>query len=566
MRRIARNTRRVGALAGALAGLTLAASATPATGSAGMQSIVMDDAEIVYASPERLDATMAELKAIGVDRVRVSVYWRLIAPQPERKERPSFGPAGPASPAGYPADHWDRYDRIVVSARKHGIGLLFSLTGPSPLWATGSPERRDIEETYEPNPDDFRSFAEAVGRRYSGEYREETQAPPPSGGGGLLGGEPQQQPAPQGELIPRVDTWSVWNEPNHPGWLTPQWLPDPRAATLPLIPVAGRLYRGLVDAAWDGLARSGHASDNILLGETAPRGHPQQGLTRAVRPLEFIRELYCVDRRLRPYQGEDAQVRGCPGSRQAMVEQHPGLFASAGWAHHPYALEQAPGESDDHRDNAVLADTDRLVRTLDKILGQHGQSKRFPIWMTEYGYQTDPPDPTLGIPWSRQAAYLNEAEHIAYRNPRIASSAQFLLVDDGPLRQFEPSDPRYWGTFQSGLKTGAGRQKHAYAAYQRVIDVTRRVRRGRSARIFGQFRPAADGEHLTARLEYRRRGSRRWSKVRTLSTTNPKGFLRTTHRPRGTGYYRLIWIEPGSGRELRTRSARVTVLRARARR
>lgn len=564
MRRIATTTRRGAPLAWALAALSLT-GAGPAAASAGMESVAMDDSETVYVSPERLDATMAELKAIGVDRVRVSVYWRIIAPQPERKERPSFGSAGPASPAGYPADHWDRYDRIAVAARKHGLGLLFSITGPSPLWATGNPERRDIEDSYEPNPDDFRSFVEAVGRRYSGEYREETSAPPPTQGGGLLAPQPQQQPAPQGELIPRVDAWSIWNEPNHPGWLTPQWLPDPRGATLPLIPVAGRVYRGLLDAGWAGLVASGHGSDVVLLGETAPRGHPQQGLTRAVRPLEFIRELYCVDRRLRPYQGEDARVRGCPGSRQAMVEQHPGLFSAAGWAHHPYALEQAPGEGDSHRDNVVLADTNRLVRTLDKLLGQHGQSTRFPIWMTEYGYQTDPPDPTLGVSWSRQAAYLNEADHIAYRNGRIASTAQFLLVDDGPLRQFQPSDPRYWGTFQSGLKTDAGRPKSAYAAYQRVIDVTARVRKGRAARIFGQLRTAADGQALTARLEYRRRGRRKWGKVRTLTTSNPKGFLRTTHRPPATGYYRLVWIEPGTGRSLPTRTARVTVLRARAR-
>lgn len=549
-----------------IAALSLAAL-IPAAASASpsQESIVMDDAEIVYASPERLDATLGELKSMGVDRVRVSVYWRLIAPSPEQKEKPSFGSAGPASPAGYPREHWDRYDRIVLLARKHGLGLLFTLTGPSPLWATGSPERRDIEDTYEPKAADFREFVTAVGTRYSGTYRDEAEAPPPRQEGGLLGNDEQVQ-APEGELLPRVDHWSVWNEPNHPGWLTPQWLPDPRSRSLPLLPAAARIYRDLLDGAYSGLEASGHGGDQILLAESSPRGLDQRGLTRAIRPLEFIRELYCLNRAFRPFQGGDAQVRGCPGTRAAFVEQHPGLFRSTGWAHHPYALEQAPSDTDPQRDNVVLGDLSRLTRTLDRIFRTHGQRQRLPIWLTEYGYQTDPPDPTIGIPWSRQAAYLNEADYIAYRNRRVVSTAQFLLVDDGPLRAFAASDPRYWGTFQSGLKTGDGRHKSAYTAYQRPIHVTpSRVRPRRSVRVFGQLRSAPDGEALRARLQFRRAGSRRYRTVARLRTGNPRGFVSKRVRPRGSGIYRIVWANPSGGRALVSRSVRVKVTRRRAR-
>ena len=516
----------------------------------------MDDARIVYASPDELDATFAELKALGADRVRVSVYWQLIAPAAQQKERPSFGSAGPANPAGYPPENWDRYDAIVRTAQKYGLALLFSVTGPAPLWATGSPPRSDIESTYQPNPQDFRDFVTAVGTRYSGNYRDEVPAPPQQNCG-LLGCTGGQQPPP-GELLPRVDTWSVWNEPNHPGWLTPQWLPDPRGSSLPLLPAAARIYRDLADAAWYGLQASGHGSDTILMGETAPRGLDDRGLTRAIRPLEFIRELYCLDRRFRPFQGEAAQVRGCPGTRDAFVQAHPGLFNETGWAHHPYALEQGPTDSDPRHDNVVLADLPRLTRTLDRIFAVHGQARRLPVWLTEYGYQTDPPDPTIGVSWSRQAAYLNEAEYLAYRNPRVASMAQFLLVDDGPLRQFRPSDPRYWGTFQSGLRTGSGREKKSYTAYQRPIAATRsRVRRGRTVRIFGQLRSAPNGERLTGRLEYRGARSRRYRKVKTLHTSNARGFVMARARPRRSGYYRIVWKL--GGKTLKTRPVRVTV-------
>lgn len=545
-----------------LATALLGAAAAPAAASPGQQSIAMDDAEVVYATPERLDAVFAEMRAIGVDRVRVSVYWNLIAPAAGQKERPSFGSAGAASPAGYPAENWDRYDRIVAAAQRYGLGLLFSLTGPAPLWATGSPERKDIENTYEPNAQDFRDFATAVGTRYSGTYRDEVPAPPPQQNCGLLGCTEERQEAPPGELLGRVDHWSVWNEPNHPGWLTPQWLPDPRGGTLPLLPASARIYRDLNDAGWAGLEASGHGSDVFLLGETAPRGLDDRGLTRSIRPLEFIRELYCLDRSFRPFQGEAAQVRGCPGTREAFVAAHPSLFNATGWAHHPYALEQGPGDSDPRRDNVVLADLPRLTNALDRIFRVYGNGRRLPVWLTEYGYQTDPPDPTIGVSWTRQAAYLNQAEYIAFRNPRVVSTAQFLLVDDGPLSAFRASDPRYWGTFQSGLITKGGQRKSSYTAWQRSIFATRsRVRRGGTVRIFGQLRSAPNGTRLSAELQHRSLRSRRYRRVKSVRTSNPRGYLVTRARVRRSGYYRLVWRQPGSRRQLKTRPVRVTARR-----
>ena len=35
-----------------------------------------------------------------------------------------------------------------------------------------------------------------------------------------------------------------------------------------------------------------------------------------------------------------------------------------------------------------------------------------PLYLTEFGYQTNPPDP-LGVSSAHQAAYLNESEYIA---------------------------------------------------------------------------------------------------------------------------------------------------------
>ena len=496
----------------------------------------MDDAEIVYTKPEHLDRRLGEAKALGFDRVRVSVYWRLLAPQPDKKERPPAGEYPASDPRFYGQAKWDRYDRIVALANKHGLGLLFSITSPAPLWATGTPEggRSDVEDTYAPNAADFKDFVTAVGRRYSGEWRDEHEQP------ALIPILPPTRT--MGDPIPRVTMWSIWNEPNHGGWLTPQWLADPAGKRL--IPASPRIYRALADAGVQALRDTGHGGDQILLGETAPRGHPRPALTHGLRPLRFIRELFCLDSGLRPFTGRDAELRGCPAApdRGAFVNEHPGLFGVSGFAHHPYALESPPRARDDNRENATLSGTSRLTRALDAAYTAWGVQTKLPVWFTEYGYQTDPPDPTIGVSFARQADWLDDATYLAYRNARVASMAQFLLVDDGPLRQFPASDPRHWGTFQSGLITGDGKKKPSYFSFQRPITVVpRRQRPGRPLRVFGQLRTAPDGQAQQAAIQFRRRGSKRWATVATVAVNNPKGFVDTVVKARRSGSYRVLW-------------------------
>lgn len=487
----------------------------------------MDDAQFVYADAQHVDQRMAEARALGFDRVRVSVYWNVLAPDPNSKQKP----AGDATdPRWYGQGKWDRYDRIVELANKHGLGVLFSVTGPSPLWATGTPEqgRSDVADTWNPSAADFKEFVTAVGRRYSGSWQDEHQEP------AIL---PLLPPTTvKSPPLPRVDHWSIWNEPNHGGWLTPQW--DGK----PLVPQSPRIYRGLVDAGWSALQDTGHAGDTILIGETSPAGL-SPGLTRGLHPLRFIRELYCLNGHFRPFRGAAARARGCPQSPNAagFVVAHPGLFGASGWGHHPYSLTTAPRTPDPNRDDATLSGIPRLTSTLDRAFRAYGQSTKLPVWMTEYGYQTNPPDPTVGVGFARQAAWLDEATFIAYRNPRIASFAQFLLVDDGPNKEWAPSDPRYWGTFQSGLVTLQGKHKPAYDSFKHPIYVAPgRVRHGARVRVFGQLRTAR-GRAASAQIEFRARGSRRWSAVAGVTAAGPRAFVDTFVRARRSGSYRIAW-------------------------
>jgi hypothetical protein len=538
---------RLGALvlAAAATAVSSFALAAPAAASSKQESILMDDARIVYASADDVDKTLTEAKALGFDRIRVSVYWRLLAPNPDSQQKPSN--SYPSSdPRYYGPGKWDRYDRIAQLAAKHGLGVLFTLTGPSPLWATGTPEqgRTDVEDSWDPSAPEFKDFATAVGTRYSGTWQDEHEEP---------AAIPLLPPTKtMGPPLPRVDHWSIWNEPNHGGWLAPQW--DGK----PLVPASPRIYRGLVDAAWAGLQGSGHNGDSILLGETAPRGLAP-GLTRGLHPLRFVRELYCLDGKLHPYTGKTAEARGCPAAFDAagFVSAHPGLFAASGWAHHPYSLTTAPRVRDKNPDDATLSGVPRLTRTLDRAMAAYGVGAKLPLWMTEYGYQTDPPDPTIGVALGRQAAWLDDATAVAYRNPRIASFAQFLLVDDGPLKQYKPDDPRYWGTFQTGLVSGSGKHKPSYESFKRPISVSpARVRSGRKVRVFGQLRTAADNQRLTADVQFRARGSKKWSRVARVTIGNQRGFVVAMVRARRSGSYRIAWTGNGT-----TRAVGVRVLR-----
>jgi hypothetical protein len=529
--------------------LALAAGAAPAAASRSQESIFMDDPKVVYAAPENLEGTLAEMKALGADRIRVSVFWHLLAPAPDSETRP-FGPGGGADPRNYSSEKWDRYDRIVTTAQSLGLELLFNITAPAPLWATPTPPRSDIERTYRPDPAELKDFVKAVGTRYSGSWMDEAPrqdsasvfddceatpnfpVPPPICPSDDTDPTPNNPNPPNtGPVLPKVDTWSAWNEPNMPGWLTPQSHEDDNG-----LPASPHVYRELADATYDGLIESGHGADTILIGETAPRGASEKAVTQSLPPLLFIRELYCLDEDFRPFSGDAAARRDCPDGGVGFRAAHPALFDATAFAHHPYAFEAPPSASDTQKDNVVLKDVGRLTRTLDLALGRHGSSKRFKVWLTEYGYQTDPPDPYVGWSWKKQARFLQEAEWLAYRRNRVTSTAQFLLVDDAPRRDYPPSNPRHWGTFQTGLKTADGERKRAYASYQRGIHVIER--RGRPTRVFGYWR-AAPGP-TPARIEFRRRGRKRWRLVEETET-NASGYLLKKVDATAPGTFRIVF-------------------------
>jgi hypothetical protein len=329
-----------------------------------------------------------------------------------------------------------------------------------------------------------------------------------------------------------VTYWSLQNEPNQPGWLTPQWLQRGNE----WVEAAPRIYRAMADQGYAALQATGHGNDTILIGETAPKGVSKQGETRAIDALRFIRRVYCLDDNLQVLRDAAAEAQGCraDGDLGRFGVDHPGLFKASGWAHHPYELTFAPNVPPRNADWATMGNLPALQSMLRRIHLRYGQPLQgdVPLFLTEFGYQSKPDDP-LGVSRAQQGAYLNQAEWIAWRNRDVRTLAQFLLDDD---------DPPAGRTFQSGLRTNAGARKAAWSAYRFPIHIARpTVRRGQRLRVWGLPRPAADGSRPRVRVEFRRAGTKRWRRLRTVRGDAGKGYVSASLRAPGTGRVRLRW-------------------------
>jgi hypothetical protein len=570
--------RRALALTLILAAAALAAPASAAAAS-DQETQFQDDTLLVFRTPEQVAQTLDTLRGLGVDRIRVSMFWSIIAPSPTAATKPSFNAADPSS---YPQAGWRRYDLIDRLATERGIAVNWNLVAPTPAWASAATSDPNFTGHYYPNPEEYGQWAQAVGLRYNGSY-----VPPPdagggsagapSGGGGSGGGPPilppiigtpaQARVAPDdpvaraadtGGALPRVSFYSLWNEGNEYHFLAPQW----GLAGSKVIEPAAAIYRSLVDAGYAGLVASGHGGDTILIGETAPKGRSSPGPTNSMKPMLFLRAVYCVGPSLRPLAGDVAAALGCPTSDQAhqFPAQHPALFRATGWGHHPYSLVTPPGLRSPDRDVVGFADLARLTTSLRTIFSRYGNNPAgLPLYLTEFGYQSRPPDP-FGFPPALQAAFINQSEYQAYANRQVRSYSQFLLVDDPPLTQYPRNSTLYWSTFQTGIVGLNGVPKPSYYAFRLPIylPVTRRRAPG-GLRVWGCLRPAPNGTRQVAAVQFRPRGrGARWREISRLSTTNPRNYVDGRVRFTRSGSVRLAWGNPAGG-TLYSREVGVTI-------
>jgi hypothetical protein len=335
------------------------------------------------------------------------------------------------------------------------------------------------------------------------------------------------------------------------------------------------IYRQLVDAAYAALVASGHQSDTILIGETAPKGLNTKGLppcsakqtasvcTASIKPLHFIRQLYCLSDSNKPLRGAAAVARGCPVDAAGTAHfrtDHPGLFAASGWSHHPYELIFPPNHAPTDPAFVTIANLGRLSDALQRILGVYGidRSGGMPLYLTEFGYQSKPPSP-IGVSLARQAAYLDEAEFIAYTDPHVRTLSQFLLHDDSTLSGGSQL-ARVGASFQTGLEFHDGKRKPAYVAYRLPVYLPNpRVARGHRLRVWGFVRMAPYGSPQTVQIQLRRTGQSAYHTIASEPTDGLRGYLDVRVPVPGSGLLRLSWTRPGGHQVIHSRSVGVRV-------
>ncbi len=487
--------------------LVLVASlAIAATASArrSMPTMIQDDKVLVGGDQAQRDARLDEIKSLGVDIVKVRVDWRSIAPDSTSTTKPNFDAKDPAA---YPAGAWAPYDAIVRGAAARGMGVYLQLGGSAPEWATPGKRKSAVNS---PRAGMFRDFVQAVGTRYSGSFGGSAGSPGSPGGGGGGGGLPLPKElasllgagagsstataaqAPTAAL-PRVTLYSVWNEPNLRSWLSPQ--------TRKRVPVSPAIYRRLLYAASDGLKASGHAHDQLLVGELLPFARSGRTGSTKLRPITFLRELACLNGHYRPYRGRAAKKRGCAKKFRKL----PGT----GLAFHPYTLGGGPNIKTPNKDDASIATLSRVTRALDKIYARHRLAKRkMPLWITEFGFQSSPPD-HFATPLRRIPGFQAQSERIAFRNRRVVSFSQYPLLDDSGL-----------AGFQSGLRYSNGKAKRGvYSGFAHTVYA---VRRGSRVEVFGCERAATRGTKVTIQGRVGKKG--RWKNLATAST-NAYGYF-----------------------------------------
>jgi hypothetical protein len=260
---------------------------------------------------------------------------------------------------------------------------------------------------------------------------------------------------------PWVRYWLIWNEPNKRLWLRPT-----RAAIY---------VQHLLNPGYEAIhAVLPHA--RVGGGVTAPRG----GLG-GVAPVVWV---------------------------HGMAAAHAELDA---YAHHPYP--SSPGETPSsggckNCPSITMATLPKLLILVRRSFGPK------PVWLTEYGYQTKPPDDFLGVPPKRQATMLSLAALRAWRLSRVTMLIQYLYRDEVALSRF-----------QTGLVFADDRPKPSLQAFR--LPFAQMARRDLQAVVWGQIRGGRPGRK-TYRLEVLHKNV--WQAVGHDRLTNDDGFFVRTIR------------------------------------
>jgi len=433
-------------------GLVLLLGTSNANAARGLSLGFLDS--VYTADPAERDAWLDRTAAVNATILRIEIGW----PAPDTATKPAgFNARNPADP------HYDfsRADASIVAARARGLQVLASFSR-APRWVDGSGRPASVTPgTWKPSPSALEDYGAALARRYSGSFPD---------------------PARPGRMLPKVEAFQVWNEPNLNVYLNPQW--KGKRAESP------RLYRRMLTGFYRGV-KSVSSAPLVVTAGTAPFGDRPGG--NRVMPARFVRELLCLRR------GHKGRLRTSSCSQPARFDV---------LSHHPYSVGK-PRRKALNADDVSIPDIGKLTRLL-RFAERKRRAlphKRHRMWVTETSYDSSPPDPN-GVPLTTQARYLEEAFYLLWRQG-IQTITWFQVRDQAPV-------PSFAETNQSGVFFRDGRPKPSAVAFRFPFVVERASRR--KLRAWGR-------SPLAGRVTIERLRGGSWRTLRTVQVARSATFL-----------------------------------------
>jgi hypothetical protein len=447
-----------------LACLGAGAMGNATTALAAHSQVTYFEAPEVLLNPVTRPAAIKQMQWLGVNALRIELIWRNVAPGANSKTKPSFEAKNPASYA------WGEYDAVIAEAKRLKWQVLLTVSSPTPRWATSNKQEPYVTD---PDDQDFEEFMTAVARHYGSE----------------------------------VSLYAIWNEPNQPAFLRPQFN-SKGVAQAPII------YRGLFEAGYKGLQKGGLVKPKVLMGEAQPtakpptifKNHKEAELYDAVSPIAFLRGALCLN----------AQYKRAPTCSQ---------LPAYGFSVHPYTVASSPFSAPSNEEDVTIGSLGRLVQALNKA-GKAGAIKPgLPLYVTEFGIRSTP-ERAIGVPLSTQAEWDAISERLAWENPRVASFSQYLLKDDvlgkGP---------------QTGLEKINGTKKPLYYGFPVPLTVTS-TPHGYS--LWGLVRLATKATTVTVLVQ--RPHSHSWQVLKNVKT-GASGYWTLNSNVSGS-WWRVRWMSP----------------------
>lgn len=357
----------------------------------------------------------SKLRYLDASTIRINVDWSSVAPAGAR------APAGfnPAAPSDRHYD-WAPIDAQVRAASQNGLRVMLMLFR-APRWAEGpnlppptTRAGRDLHPgAWDPNPTQFAAFAHAAAVRYGGAFRD---------------------PQAHGSVLPRVNEWQAWNEPNLPWYFA---APHPIDAFRTLL---NRFY---------GAVKAVHRDNVVIIGG----GAPVSFLPTSIGPFDFDAGLLCL-RRIGA--GRRVAPNGCAQRARFDVLDH-----------HPYSLEATPTTHAYYAHDVLIADMGalaKLIGTAERLHTIAPTGAQHRLWVTEFAWFTKPPNHTaVGISPRLAGRYTALSLYLMWRSG--VNLVIWQTISDIP----QASPPG------GGLYTGGGRAKPSALAFRfpLYVSVTR---------------------------------------------------------------------------------------------